>query len=264
MDLLLIIPYHNDHNGLIKTLRSIECERPAECLVIDDGSDAPVDAVKAGEALAANVKLTILRKEQNGGIVEAINHGLNFILRERPDCKFIARIDCGDQCVNRRLDKQIAFLEANEDHGIVGTWAKFVTPFGRVQFKVTPPCSDRGIRREMKQRVGFMHPTVMYRSEVLTKSGLYPGNYLHAEDYAYFFEVLKFFKGANLHEYLTVIEYRSEGISIKNRTRQLLSRIHVIADYAGFSLKTGFGILITTLLIVTPVPLVNFLKARMS
>lgn len=263
MDLLLLIPYYNDRAGLLKTLRSIECTRGAECLVIDDGSHETLREEDVRAAIKDNIRLTVLRKERNAGIVEALNTGFNFIINNRPECKFIARIDCGDQCIGQRLDKQVAFLEANVEYGIVGSWAEFVDRSGKLKFRVTPPANDPDIRNEMNRRVGFMHPSVMYRSEVLAKSGLYPNGYSHAEDYAYFFKVLEFFKGANLEEYLTVIEFRSDGVSISNRTKQLISRIRVIFDHAGLSVKSSIGILITTLLLVTPVSVVNFTKARM-
>ena len=37
----------------------------------------------------------------------------------------------------------------------------------------------------------FIHPTVIFKANLLKKAGYYPTNFLHAEDYAFFWQLIE-------------------------------------------------------------------------
>ena len=70
----------------------------------------------------------------------------------------------------------------------------------------------------------FIHPTVMFRRHMLDSAGFYPEGYTYAEDYAFFWKLIKLKKGFVVNKFLVTCELNMEGISSKNRGKQLAAR----------------------------------------
>src|SRR5690242_1544998 len=98
LSLCILIPVYNNLAGLIRSLSSIMY--PSQqflVLVVDDGSDCPIDLDSISGRLVHPVPLQVIRSEKNEGITHALNRGLDFIYRHY-SVDFIARLDCGDTC----------------------------------------------------------------------------------------------------------------------------------------------------------------------
>ncbi|HEY4207014.1 MAG TPA: hypothetical protein VGM31_09380, partial [Puia sp.] len=85
--------------------------------------------------------------------------------------------------------------------------------------------------RQMHFKNVFIHPTVMWRTSVTRRLPAYPDSYPHAEDYAYFFEMLQQGRAAILPEFLVISEINPKGLSLTFRRQQLKSRISVVRKY---------------------------------
>src|SRR6185437_5198279 len=96
LDFLLLIPFFNNREGLVRSLRSVDYD-PGKCavLIIDDGSSEPLSAVALLREADTALNIEIIRLSINQGIAIALNEGLDF-LAKRDDYKYIARLDCGD------------------------------------------------------------------------------------------------------------------------------------------------------------------------
>jgi len=223
----VLIPYFNNKKGLVSSLKSICYSNELyEILIVDDGSDPPLDV---NELLEINLGVTIriLRLPKNMGILTALNYGLKDI-HERNSVKYIARLDCGDTCDPTRFIEQVNFLNKNPAIGLLGTWCTFTDSNNKKSYNYLTKTEHENIIKEMHFKCSFIHPTVMFRREVLDKVGYYPEEYPHAEDYAFFWNILTVFKGAIIPKNYVNVEFNMGNVSVKNFTEQLSSRKKII------------------------------------
>ncbi len=230
-----------------------------EVLVVDDGSSKPLSAqdLKTGTIIDLNLK--VLRFEENRGVVKALNFALES-LKNRTDYKYIARLDCDDLCINDRFAKQVKFLDTHAEIALIGSKVLFREYVSGREYVYQNSVEHREIIREMHHKCSFIHPSVMFRKEIIEKIGGYPENYLHCEDYAFFFKTIKHYFSYNIPEILLVSEINNNGISAKFRKRQIVSRMRVVRDFGPDAFLKMAGLLRLMVLLFIPLGAVRFLK----
>jgi hypothetical protein len=124
------------------------------------------------------------------------------------------------------------------------------------------PAESKEIRNKMFLNSMFMHPSVMFRRDVIKNIGYYPVNYKAAEDYAYFFRIVKKYETANIQEFLLRYEINPHGISVSKRKQQVASRIRVILDNFYFGCYPIYGLIRNCIIYFTPDRLITFLKKK--
>lgn len=256
---LLIIPHYNNPTGLAASISSIGKNEKLDIIIVDDGSTEK----KVDEELVLKNKHfqgSIIFKycQINRGIEYVLNDGIDYAVKNK--YKYISRLDCGDLCVANRFEIQENFLKNNSDYALVGSAVKAVDKNQKFLFNVNNPLTDEEIRKVMKSRCAFIHPSVMFRSDIIPVVGKYPTNYKAAEDFAFFVNILKKYKGRNIEKPLVIIEINTKGISIQNRKTQLNSKIKILKENFSFSLDSIIGLLKSYILLYTPNSLVIFLK----
>lgn len=216
----VIIPVYNAYRLLLNTLSSIDrCDVEVDVVIVDDGSDPPVEGV------GGRANCTVLRLPQNEGIEHALNHGLEFALTRR--CEYIARIDAGDEALPERFSRQARFLDEHPDHGLVGSHVDFVGPSGALAFRYRLPTSHAKVLRFLRYNNPFIHSAVMIRASALRRVGGYTDRFEAAEDYDLFWRLTAVSKTTNLDAVLTRVENNPRGISLRKRRTQLVSRMRV-------------------------------------
>lgn len=257
----VLIPHYNNLTGLIKSVSSIYHPKGIHVLVIDDGSDffEKPNLELLSKHLNKNVKLTFLALDENRGITKTLNAGLKYIL-QNTDYKFIARLDCGDVCVKNRFVLQESFLEKNTDVGLVGSHVTFNSEQGEQLFKIKPPKSHEDLQKLMHWRCNFIHPSVMFTRESVLLAGEYPENYETAEDYAFFFQISRKLKTANIPGVLTKVEFNPNGISGKYRKLQNKTKARVIRDFGDKSPRRSLGVVYNRMLNFAPSSIIFSLK----
>lgn len=263
---IILIPHYNNLVGLRKSLSNIFHKTGVDVLVIDDGSTKELrpELTSLKAYLNPNVNLEIDYLPNNRGITETLNYGLNRIL-EKGKHEFIARIDCGDTCVKNRFSLQEDYLETNPDVSLVGSWVKWINNASNKHvFSYRPPCEYKKIKKRMSIRCNVIHPSVMYRVDIVKKVGIYPLNYNAAEDYAYFFEMAKHSKIANIPKFLTHTEHNKEGITAQNKRTQNKSKLKIVMKYGKRDLYLLYGILLNLILIYTPASLIFKVKSQLK
>lgn len=255
---ILLIPYYNNPEGLYKSLNSISNEENLDVLIIDDGSESSFDMRLTETYFKAKGQLFFEKLEKNSGIEHALNKGLEFVVK-RP-YTYVARLDCGDVCLPNRFEIQEKFLNTHSDIALVGTNVNFIDQNGHILYNLKMPSDDKRIRKMMYLNAMHIHPTIMFRSEILNTTGLYPTNYKAAEDYAFFFKVLDHYKLANIDKVLVQCESNSKGISTIQRKMQAKNRIRIIWENFYFGFYPIYGLLRAFLLYLIPLRLLNFLK----
>ena len=228
-DFILLIPYYNNFNGLINSIKSVNYPNSKfEMLIIDDGSNPPLNLQKLKE-FDENINIHLIRLPENQGVLKALNTGLLY-LHNRNDFKYIARLDCGDTCHADRFIKQVTFLNNNQEIGLLGTWCRFTDIISGKSYIYRTKTNHDEILKEMHFKCSFIHPTMMFRKEIIDTVGYYPEGYPDAEDYAYFWIILNKYNGAILNEILVNIGVLRTNISSRNFKKQLISRKKIIRD----------------------------------
>lgn len=244
MKTIILIPYYNNIKCLNKTLSSIMHTNGIDVLIVDDGSkdeQAPT-LVKLKDSLNKNVSLEILRLNENQGIANALNYGLEHILKYKKH-QFIARIDSGDVCVENRFEIQENYLIKNKEIDLVGSWVRWLDSEGKIAFCKKPPTAHKQIKKLMSVRCSLIHPSTMYRVSMVSNLGKYPTKFEAAEDYAYFFDIANKTKVANIPAFLTDVEYNEKGISVSRRKTQNKSKLKVILRHSPFNFYFLYGII---------------------
>lgn len=258
-DLCLLIPCFNNPSGLLRTLGSVSYQHSFAVLIVDDGSAAPLQPAELNNHLPSNARLFLLRNPTNRGITFSLNAGLDYIRANIP-CHYIARLDAGDINMPGRLEAQTSLLEQNPEIVLCGTWCRFRGANGN-NYVYRSATDDAAIRREMHRKCSFIHPTVIFRTSVLDTAPHYPTEFPHAEDYAFFWTLLRQGKGAILPNVLVECELTKSGISGSNRQKQLWSRLRIISTF-GSPERAILGIFILLVLMVLPHSFIIWVKTR--
>jgi glycosyltransferase involved in cell wall biosynthesis len=120
--------------------------------------------------------------------------------------EYIARMDADDIAKPKRLEHQIAYLEANPDIDVLGTAYELFgnNDEGKI---ITLPATDKAIRRRLPFRFCFCHPSVIFKRETILNHGGYQGGkYCQDADLWLRLSRDKTVKFANLQE--SLLKYR--------------------------------------------------------
>ncbi len=252
LDFCLLIPCYNDAAGLVQSLQSIRYDtQKFAVVVVDDGSRTAVNMGFLKSSVPHLSFIHLIRLPQNRGITTALNTGLQWTL-ENTTAPYIARLDCRDTCHAERFYKQVTFLKAHAGVGLVGSWCAFKKEDGTAAYTYTTPLQHRQLVKAMHLRNVFIHPAVMFRTALLQTTGLYPDDYPHAEDYAFFWKLLQAAKGAVLGEVLTTCAILPQGLSLLNRRAQLQSRRKVVQKFGNRPELKALGIIKLYTLLMIP------------
>ena len=185
---------------------------------------------------------------------------MEFILER--DYKYIGRLDSGDYCAPDRFAKQEKFLDENKDVAILGTACQAVDEEGNNLYVMNRPSDFEVIKKMMYFNSMFVHPCVMFTREVPETIGLYPLGFKAAEDHAYFFDVIKKFKGSNLQEVLVYKEINDHSISALRRKTQVLSKIKIILKNFYFGYHPIVGLIRASIVYIIPRSVLIFFKGK--
>ena len=259
IDFILLIPCYNNTDGLKKSINSIDYPADKfEILIVDDGSTQPISITDL-IVINPNFAIKIIRLKSNQGIVYALNTGLQ-LLKKRDDFKYIARLDAGDICYPQRFYKQVDFLNTHTTVALLGTWTRFVDDVTGKSYIYYAKTTHEAIIKEMHARCSFIHPSVMFRKTIVDDIGLYPTEFMHVEDYAYFWSILQVLKGAVLPEVLVQVCFSSENISSKNYKSQLRNRKKVLRAFGNNFIDKQAGLAAINLKLMLPQNFIQQLK----
>ncbi|MFC0773737.1 glycosyltransferase [Terrimonas alba] len=256
IDFCLLIPCYNNFTGLISSLKSVVY--PADkflIVVVDDGSQQPVIEERIVEEIGNAKPIVVIRNEKNLGITATLNNGLRWI-EKNTNSKYIARLDCGDVCMEERFVIQVQYMDEHPEVGLLGSWCKIVDEKLSLDYSYKSPVDHISIQKGMYLRNVFMHATVMFRTSLLKKTGYYPTNFELAEDYAFFWLLINEQPAHILGQFLVNCELNLRGISFSNKSKQVKARWKVVNYYGMDKLMKIKGFLWLLLLYILPKRLV--------
>ncbi|SHO72437.1 glycosyltransferase [Flavobacterium cucumis] len=262
-EVVVLVPHYNDTSGLIISLQSIDASENVDVLVVDDGSCYnKIDEEELKDHFKANGKMIFLYQEKNKGIEHALNLGLEYILK--CDYRFVARLDSGDKCLSKRFNIQSKYLKNNPKIKLVGSNVIVNDTKGNLLYKIILPTDSLLIKNRMYITSTIIHPTIMFDKEIIKEVGFYPINYKAAEDYAFYFKILKKYDFSNINEFLLEKELSPNSISVQKRKLQAYNRLKVILDNFYFGYYPIFGLIRNFILLIVPNKILIFIKRVMK
>lgn len=207
--------------------------RDFEFLILDDGSRDASLAV-ARDYAARDSRIRVITRE-NRGLVASLNQ-----LLAEARAPLVARMDADDVCHPERFARQIAFLHAHPDHGVVGTWSEDIDEFGR-PFPAgghdQPVNNEDFIGAIEDDRSLMVHPAVTYRRDLVLSVGGYHRAYRHVEDHDLWLRLAGITKMANLPERLLRYRHYAGQVSNRHATEQQIG--HSVALIAWRERQAG-------------------------
>lgn len=213
---------HNNAAYLAAALDSLLAQsfHDFELLLVDDGSTD--DSPRIIDRYAAlDCRIRVLR-QPNRGLIASLNR---IIAAARGD--YIARMDGDDIALPERFARQLAFLDAHPDHGVVGTQIQGITETGapRRDHRVVHPTDHAELAEALASRSPLCHPSVMMRRDLLQAVGGYRPAYRHCEDYDLWLRLVDRTRMANLPDRLMLYRYSTTQVSTR----------HVLTQHLGAS-----------------------------
>lgn len=169
------------------------------------------------EAIVASYKDERIRyscNERNCGIAASRNR-----LLEMAQGEYVAVLDHDDVAMPERLAKQVAYLDAHPEVGVVGCCLKEM-PSGKY---VGYPETDQNIRMGLMWGCVIPHTGAMIRLSVLQRTGLkYEPQYSPSEDYALWCRLIPHTRFYNIQEELMC--YRKHADSTSRNMAERMER----------------------------------------
>lgn len=118
--------------------------------------------------------------------------GLNKLIANIEDEKYLFRMDADDISLPNRIKKQVEFMENNSHIDIFGGGIKeFLGEQDNIVASRTYPEYSKSIKAYLSKGSPFAHVSVCFRRSSMLKVGLYPSEYGANEDIALWFQSLK-------------------------------------------------------------------------
>lgn len=209
----------NEEKYIDDTIESILSQTFAdfEFIIVEDASTDKTREVAAKHA-RRDRRIKLILNEHNVGIGRSRNKGIG-----QAKGKYIATVDCGDLSHPQRLEKQVKFLEQNDDIYIVGTWAYWMDKDKRIIGTDKMPSSINS--RLLYSTGGTIHTSTMVRKELFERIGGYDTDYPNPNfvDFALYFAAMENGYGiANIPEFLVKAFVKRWGVSYRYRRQSQL------------------------------------------
>ncbi len=196
-----------------------------EFLIYDDGS-CMEEAETIRKLAAKDGRIRLLRGEKNQGLANALNACL-----KAAKGRYLARMDADDISAPERLQTQKKYLDKHPEYAFVGLNAELFDEAGTWGFR---QMTEHPGPAEFLKYSPYIHPTVMFRREVLEAAGGYlvTKDTRRCEDYELFMRLYNMgFHGSNMQ--VNLFSYRENRRNYDKRT--MLMRIaEMKIRYHGF------------------------------
>lgn len=212
----VIMPVYNGEAYIATAIESIlnQTFQDFELILVDDcGNDRSMDIAVA--YAHKDPRIRIIRNEENKGIAYSRNIGL-------AQCRgdYIAIMDDDDYSFPYRFEKQVEYLEAHHDIGVLGGSAQWIDEEGNIIKEVVPVLTDPTYIKVMYLFFNiFNNSEVMFRRSLITEHHIqYEDGLLGMEDFKFWIDCSKVTNFSNISDLL--LQHR---MSITNETSHILT-----------------------------------------
>jgi hypothetical protein len=187
-----------------------------EFLILDDGSTDATQAIAARYA-ALDPRIRLIVRE-NRGLVASLNE-----LLATARAPLIARMDADDICLPERFARQIEFMHAHPDIGVLGCWTEDIDENG-APYRLDAadhPVDHHGFLSAIETGLPLLcHPAVMFRRDLVLSVGGYHRAFTHSEDLDLWLRLATVTQVANVPERLLRYRHYSQQVSSRHATVQ--------------------------------------------
>ncbi|MSU54312.1 MAG: glycosyltransferase [Candidatus Staskawiczbacteria bacterium] len=229
----IIIPTYNGAKYIKRAIDSIfkQTYKNSEIIIVDDGStdETPkiIEELKKGDS-----RIVIAKHETNKGFVKSLNKGL-----QEAKGSYIARLDDDDFWIDdKKLEKQVGFLEKNPEYVLVGGGLIKIDANGKEIIRYLFPEQDDQIRKSILISNSFAHSGVVFRKAAVSQVGGYDERFGFFADRELWLKIGTVGKFYNFPEYFTsyldkeVNNYNYNGRNVQIR-RKLISNLALRKKY---------------------------------
>ena len=209
----IIMGIYNCESTIAEAINSIINQTYSnwELIMCDDGSSDRTYEIARKFYLKFPKKIKLLKNDNNMRLAATLNKCLKYASGD-----YIARMDADDISLPVRLEKQLKFLEDNEEFDCVGS--NMIINNGKDN-TVIRKMPEYPTRKTLLKTTPFAHPTIMARKSVYSSLGGYTVSTItaRAEDLDFWFRFMKHgYRGYNIQENLYI--YKEEITDLKKRT----------------------------------------------
>ena len=176
----IVMAVYNGASDLAGSIQSIlnQSFRDFEFIIVDDGSIDDTWAILCDFA-SQDRRIVLLQNEKNLGLARTLNRGL-----ELTKGKLITRQDADDVSLPERLARQVEFLDAHPDYGLVSVAAQLVD-LNSLPIKIAyNPDGNEEIQRILLDYMCICGAAIMVRRECMDQIGFRYSETLNiTEDY---------------------------------------------------------------------------------
>lgn len=220
-------------NRAVMIARTIESVRRQtfkdwELIVADDGSTDNTPQV-VGEWQKRESRIVYLRSDTNEGISKNYNKGLRIAKGG-----YVAMIDDDDPwCDDKKIEKQVKFLDENPEYVGCGAGVIVIDPTGRELYRYFKPQTDEQIREKMLFGNPMANSTTMFRRAVGEAVGLYDESTRYSGDRDFWLKMG--FKGklCNFPEYFSYYTMTGANTSVARMRPHLKASLMIMRRYKG-------------------------------
>jgi glycosyltransferase involved in cell wall biosynthesis len=157
----IIMAVYNQADFLLDSINSVLNQSFADfdLIIINDGSKD-----KSEEVILSikDERICYYSNGQNKGLIYSLNRGLEIAIKKGG--KYIARMDSDDIAFPERLLQQVNYLDEHPSVGLLGTAVQYFGSTNKIRYS---PVTQRKIIATLYCYNPFVHPTVVFRSDII-------------------------------------------------------------------------------------------------
>ncbi len=213
----VVMPVYNGEKYLREAIDSIlnQAFKDFEFIIINDGStDKSEEIIKS-----YNDNRIRLISQNNLKLIKSLNKGVKLAVG-----KYIARMDADDISLPERLEKEVEFLNRNQDVCLVGTYSFVIGPDGKVIDTWKGFSENKKIKENLLICNQFCHGSVIFRKKCIEDVGFYReelgvmSDYIG--DYDLWLRISERWNIANIPEILYKHRINPNSISVQKSGKQ--------------------------------------------
>ncbi len=208
----IIMPVFNGEKFLHEAIDSLlqQTYNNWELLAVNDGS---TDRSREIILQYTDSRIKLIENEKNIGIIGTKNRAIDLARG-----KYIATLDADDIALPTRIEKQVAYLEANPNCGLCATLHQEIDEKGNKGLVSIFPTEPADVKSYLLIANCICHSSTMLRAD-LYKANKYDDDYYVAEDFELWDRISRTHKVVNLPEILTYYRVHGGNISITKKER---------------------------------------------
>lgn len=208
----IILSTYNGSKYISESINSVLTQSYSnfEFIIINDCSSDNVEQIILNFQ-KKDKKIIYIKNKENIKLTSSLNKWL-----EISKWKYIARIDDDDIWLKNKLEKQVNFMEKNNNFWLCWTSTVIINSKWKEIKKVKMRINDNDIKDNILKSNQFTHSSIIIRKSILDKVWWYYNtNYNWAEDYELWLRIWKISNFYNIPEYLVKYRWLETSISRK-------------------------------------------------